>query len=196
MVASKSTNERESAPPYSFTDIVRALRELIGLVRDTGKLIGKGAKLYDRSQARKAATDLSALAFTPRGIHKYLQRVATGAATSNDFAAIAKVLKGTAGKVDNSVWRLGKYRKRLRENNGMAAAQKLDEIIYGPNGKRALRFNLNNIARMSKSVDFSRSEVRTEAEQALGKIAHLNADLRELHDLILQLEPRPLSRVT
>lgn len=54
--------------PGSLTDLMKALRELIGLMKDTGELISGGVRVYDRRRSKKAAERLYGLAFTPQGM--------------------------------------------------------------------------------------------------------------------------------
>lgn len=176
--------------PYSFTDMVKALHELIGLVQDMGTLVGDGIKLYDRHRAKAAAKNLSVLEFTPHGSRKYLERIAAGEGTQADFDGVAKQMTDTAEGVEDNIHKLEAYRDRFRVKNGMAAAQKLNDIVYGPAGKRALRETLVRIADMGRRPDPPLEEMKAAAVEALAMIKKLNKDLAKLHDLVLKLDSK------
>jgi hypothetical protein len=72
--------------PLSLTDFVKALRELVALVKDTEQLIGDGVQLYDRRRSKKAAERLYALSFTPQGMRSALKRIGAGQGSGEDFA--------------------------------------------------------------------------------------------------------------
>jgi hypothetical protein len=169
--------------PGSLTDFVKALRELIGAVRDASDLIKDGADLYKKNRARKAAKHLNTLSFTPEGSRRHLERLAAGAGTSDDVQAIGELMASTAGDVATSISELGTYRGALRENCGMKAAAKLDEIIYGPAGKEMLRMSLLELVQMGRKATPPPERITAEAANALRMIDSLNQQLAELHDL-------------
>lgn len=172
--------------PGSLTDLAKALREIIAAIRDVGQLVSDGSKLFDNQRARKAATNLSNLEFTPAGSRRHLERIAAGKATPKDFQAIAEKMASTAGDVERSVLALDKYRNRLRETRGMKAANKLDAIIHGPSGKMVIRETLRDIVEMSRGPEPSNDTIQASASQALGYIESLNKNLVELHDLVVK----------
>jgi hypothetical protein len=165
--------------PGTFTDLAKALREAIGALRDMGSLIADGARLIDKRHSKKAARHLSALSFTPDGSRQYLERIASGQGTADDLNSIGVQMAETAGQVEDSIRSLGRFRDRLRETYGMAAALKLDEVIYGPTGKQALRHTLLDIANVQQ-VEHAQSA----AQWALNIIEQLNQQLTELHDMV------------
>src|SRR6266511_4965008 len=118
--------------PLSLTDFVKALRELVGLVKDTGQLIGDGAQLYDRRRCKKAAERLYVLSFTPQGMRSPLKRIAAGQGTGEDFGLIERLLLESASRVEENLGKLLAFKDRLREQVSWEAANVLDEIISGP----------------------------------------------------------------
>lgn len=176
--------EPTMAVPGSLTDFIKALRELIGATKDIAELVKKGASLFDGRRARKAAAGLYALSFTPEGSKRHLERIAAGCGTREDLQAISEQMANSAGEVESSILTLRRYSSQLREQ-GMKAAQKLDDIIFGPSGKQAIRMLLQAIANEGSNNNPNQSYIRSTSQRALYLIHQLNEDLVILHDLIL-----------
>lgn len=115
--------------PGSVTDFAKAIRETIRALGDVRKIVIGAADLYDHRKARKAASSLSKLAFSKAEMRGPLERIAVGAGSPRDFRDIAAGLAATGDEVEGSIAFLGKYKDRLRELHGFAAAMKLQEII-------------------------------------------------------------------
>ncbi|MCC7252373.1 hypothetical protein [Hyphomicrobium sp.] len=186
-MAKKAASKTEVALPYSFTDMAKAVNEAADLAERAAKWIGSGLDLYNTRKSKKAAQNLSELAFGPQGTRKHLERIASGQGTKADLAAVGAQLETTAERVEQSIGALNKYRDRLRERDGMAAMQKLDEIVYGPVGKRALRLRLRELAEMGREQEPSQDQIAALAKDALSMIAKLNKDLASLHDSVIGL---------
>lgn len=177
------------AIPGSVTDFAKALRELIACLRDVAALIGDGGKLvagkWHSRRSRGAARNLDALAFSPSGSRQFLERIAAGYGTPEDVAGIDKKLDATADEVERSMRELSGYRETLRESYGMAAAEKLDQIIYGEFGKDGLRRSLARIVEIGRDQNPVPPEAVHIASDALNIITDLNGRIGELHDLVL-----------
>ena len=171
--------------PLSLTDFVKALRELVGLVKDTGQLIGDGAQLYDRRRCKKAAERLYVLSFTPQGMRSPLKRIAAGQGTGEDFGLIERLLLESASRVEENLGKLLAFKDRLREQVSWEAANVLDEIISGPVGKQVTRQRLARIVGLSKADPPPLDEIRSIAQQVDTDIEQLNEKLKWLHDLVL-----------
>lgn len=176
--------------PSPSSTFRKALREVIAANKDIGELVSDGTKLYDHRRSPRAARNLSALSFGTGGSRQHLEKIAAGTGTPQDVEAIGRRMAETAGEVETSIGALSKYRECLREKHGMAAAAKLDGIIYGPVGKRAIRRSLLDMLEVGRRADASPESIRAAASQALDLIARLNKRLVDLHDRILRLEQR------
>jgi hypothetical protein len=186
MADSASNKENQAVVlPGSLTDFAKAIREIISAVRDVGAFFNDGVGLYDKHQARGAARHLNTLSFTPGGSRRHLERIAAGVGTAEDIEAIGRQMAETAGEVEASVRALAVYRETLREKHGMAAANKLDEIIYGPVGKEMLRMSLLDLVDMGRNKNTPPEHIQRTAARALDVIEHLNRQLIEIHDRIL-----------
>ena len=121
------------AIPGSVTDFAKGLRELIACLRDLAAFLGDGGKLiageWRAHKSHAAARNLDVLAFSPSGSRQFLERIAADSGTAEDVAGIEKKLEATAGEVEQSMRELSAYRDMLRETCGMAAGEKLDEIL-------------------------------------------------------------------
>ena len=91
----------------------------------------------------------------------------------------------SAGEVEASKVMLGEFRDQLRERYGLAAAQKLTDMIDGTSGKKMIRYTLLNLVDAGRVGNPNRSDIQDTAQQALQLIGQLNSQLIELHDLIL-----------
>ena len=168
--------------PGSITDIAKALREIIGALRDVGSLVKDGAQLFDKKHAKNAATNLYTLAFAPHGSRQYLERIAEGKGTADDLKAIGQQMADTAAEVEISIQALTRFEQRLRETFGMESAYKLDRVINGPSGKQMLRHSLIEMAK-APNVE----SVQARAKEALAIIDELNQQITDLHDMILSV---------
>lgn len=189
-MAKKAASKTEVTLPYSFTDMAKAVNEVADLTERAAKWIGAGLDIYNARKSKKAAQNLSELAFGPQGTRKHLERIASGQGTRDDLAAVGTQLEATAERVEQSIGALNKYRDRLRERDGMAATQKLDEIVYGPVGKRALRQRLRELAELGRQSEPSADRIAALAKDALSMIAKLNKDLASLHDSLIGLSTK------
>lgn len=182
------TEQKITAPiPGSATDVVKAIKEVFGLVED---LVDAGAwivDLYKGSQKKKAARNLETLRFSKGGSKPYLERIIAGTYSSRDLEAIGKMMAESAGEVENSVLRLDEFRPQIRETYGMGAVELLERIIWGPSGKRMIRYALLQLANAEKEK-LSQQVIQDRAKYALDNIDRLNKNLRELHDMILGIE--------
>lgn len=188
-----SSNELESgakAPiPGSLTDLVKGLRELIAFLRDLAEFVDDGNKVVAGKlrahRSRVAARNLDVLSFSRSGSRQFLERIAAGSGTAEDLAGIEKKLEATASEVEQSMQELNVYRDILRETCGMAAAEKLDEIIYGKFGKGGLRRTLARMVEIGRDQKPLPRKVVQLASDALQNIANLNEQIGHLHDLVL-----------
>src|SRR5689334_8588443 len=127
------------AIPGSATDLVKAIRELVGLAGDFAKGGGWIADLYKGHQRKKAARNLETFRFTKSGALPHLERIIAGSDTPADLEAIGNQMAETAGEVETSITGLVKYKDQIRNIYGMGAVMLLEKLIYGPAGKRIIR---------------------------------------------------------
>lgn len=186
-MAKKLASKTDVTVPGSLTDVVKALNELMGIAERTAGWIRSGADLYSAHKSKRAAQNLSELAFGPQGTRKHLEKIAAGKGTKDDLTAVAAQLEATAEPVERSIEALNKYRDQLREHSGMAASQKLEEILYGQVGKRALRDLLRRLSNTAREPEPPAAEIAALAKDGLGMIDKLNKDLAALHDSLIGL---------
>lgn len=188
MVEEVRGSENKSVPtmPGTATDLVRALRELLGLIKDAVGLLGDGIKIYDRQRSRKAAQRLYNLSFAPQGMRGPLQRLACGEGTTRDLTQIEEMLQATASDVENDIEKLGQLEPLLREKLGWEAADLLDQVIYSPFGKKVTRVRLGEMVALGKQSPQPMGAIKDKAAEIDAQIGELNANLQRLHDWLLQ----------
>lgn len=178
------TSARDVVLPGTVTDLIKAVREILGLAKDLREAAGWGIEALDKGRRRRAAKSVDGLTFGPDMTRRPLERIAAGQGTPEDYESIAVRLSESAGSVEDSVERLEKYRDRLREEYGLAAANKLTQTIRGEGGKMSLRFALHLLVHDSKDERSTPESLQDQARWILRNIDLLNANLVELHDLI------------
>lgn len=177
-------NARDVVLPGTATDLVKAVREILGLAKDLREFAGWGIEALDKGRRRRAAKSVDGLTFGPDLTRRPLERIATGQGTPEDYESIAVRLSESAGSVEDSVDRLEKYRDKLREEYGLAAANKLTQTIRGEGGKMSLRFALELLVHDSHDDRSTPESLQDQAQWILRNIDLLNTNLVELHDLI------------
>jgi hypothetical protein len=175
--------------PGTFTDAVKGLRELVGLLRDLGALVNDGASFvagaHAQRQAHGAARNLDALIFPPDGTRRFLERIVAGDGCPEDIAGIEAKLEATAAAVVESAQELRQYRELVRTRCGGYAALKLDEIVSGRAGKDGLRQKLRSLVKAGKGHTRLPSELDGMSRDILREILVLNQNIVELHDFVL-----------
>lgn len=175
--------------PGTFTDAVKGLRELVGLLRDLGALVNDGASFVAGAHAQRqvhvAARNLDALSFSPDGTRRFLERLVAGEGCPEDIAGIEAKLEATAAAVVESAQELRRYRELVRTRCGGYAALKLDEIVSGRAGKDGLRQKLRSLVEAGKGHTHIPPEIHGIAREILREILILNQKIAELHDVVL-----------
>jgi hypothetical protein len=178
------------AMPASATDLIKAIRELFGLVED----VAKGGKwvidIYNGRQKRNAARNLERLSFTKAGTRPHLERIIAGEHTPADLEAIGRQVAETAAGVEAAISGLDRYREVVRETFGMEAGEKFRNLLYGPAGKSMIRHSLNHLVDYARRPDADPKVIRNRAKEALTFINQLNREFCEFHDLILSIEKK------
>ncbi|SDQ22891.1 hypothetical protein SAMN05443245_0472 [Paraburkholderia fungorum] len=177
---------RDVVLPGTVTDLVKAVREILGLAKDLREFAGWGIDALDKGHRRRAAKSVDALTFGPDLTRRPLERIAAGQGTADDYELIARRLGESAGTVEESVARLERYRDRLREAYGLAAANKLTDVLRGYRGKLTLRDALMLMVDDFRGDLSSTEALQYQAQHILISIDQLNADLIQLHDLIIE----------
>lgn len=177
---------RDVVLPGTVTDLVKGVREILGLVKDLREFAGWGIDALDKGRRRRAAKNVDGLTFGPDLTRRPLERIAAGQGTAEDYESIAVRLSESAGSVEDSVDQLEKYRDRLREEYGLAAANKLTQTIRGEGGKMSLRFALELLVHDSNDARSTPESLQDQARWILRNIDLLNTNLVELHDLIVR----------
>lgn len=180
------TSARDVVLPGTVTDLVKGVRELLGLVKDLQEFVGWGFEELDKGRRRRAAKNIDGLTFSPDLSRQPLERIAAGKGTAAEYEMISVRLGQSAETVETSVDRLEKYRDRLREAYGLEAANKLRDVIRGVGGKMPLRRSLLDLVESSKDEQITQEELQYEAQWILRSIDRLNANLVELHDLLMK----------
>lgn len=88
--------------------------------------------------------------------------------------------------VEQSISRLDTYRDQLPEEFGLAAVNKLAEIVRGERGKVMIRMQMTILTEKAKEGSYAPEKIQRDAKLVLHSIEQLNAKLIELHDLIVQ----------
>ncbi len=171
----------------SFTDLVKALREALGLAGDVQKIVASTSQAYQRFKDRKAARQLGALSFPPDETRQYLGRIANGEGTPEDFEAIRRRLSETGGEIESCIAGLDKYSDVIREKFGLEVAHKWTDLIHGYDGKASIRFALEMFAEQGDESFYDAAAVAKEAGWILESIDSLNHRLVEMHDMVLGL---------
>ena len=177
---------RDIVLPGTVTDLIKGVREVLGLVKDLREFAGWGIDALDKGRRRRAAKSVDKLTFGPDLSRQPLERIAAGQGTPEDYEMIATRLGESAGTVKESVDRLEKYRDKLREEYGLAASNKLRDVIRGVGGKMPLRHSLFELVEASKDEQSSQEDLQFLAQRILRSIDRLNVNLIELHDLIVR----------
>jgi hypothetical protein len=115
-----------------------------------------------------------------------MERIAAGKGRLRDIEGIELQLNETAAEVETSMRELSGYRTLVRETWGRAAAEKLDNIIYGEFGKTKLRNMLSELVRSAKDLNPASEDAVTRAKALLERVANLNREITELHDMLVK----------
>jgi hypothetical protein len=175
--------------PLSITDIVKAIREILGLVQDATRMVTAAGGAIQKYKGQDIAGAIDDLAFKSDGSRKHLERIAEGKANIRDFEGIATLMNQTGGRVEAAIHYLQSNRKFIRQRHGMAIANQIDEIIYAGGGKTSIRLDLEMLARMENNF-YSPDDVATKARRILANINTLNEKLEKAHDILIELEKR------
>lgn len=175
------------AVPLSLTDLATSLRTFIGLINDVIELGAKGASSYRQFKLRKAATGLSQLYFSPNGMPRSLERLASGTGTSADVAELRGALAGTAIEIDDAIQQLSQIEPLIREHFGMLAWERFRQVIDPAIGLKweARRELYRLVEKLESRPDFDADEVVQDANRLLVEIAEVNNRLILFHDEFL-----------
>jgi hypothetical protein len=172
--------------PWSAPDVAKAIRETLAAARGGAKLFQYTADLYNYRKARKAAERLGSLAFVPNGMKGPLARIACGEGSAEDIKALSQMFAGTAGEVEKSTERLRDYRRRFREDRGLAATlTAYDEVLWGKVGKEGIRDLISDLIHAAGASPVDTKRVQEIAVRAVALIETFNQQLSNLHDLVL-----------
>ncbi|TJV05990.1 MAG: hypothetical protein E5Y12_06605 [Mesorhizobium sp.] len=117
------------------------------------------------------ASQAGQLSFFRSGMLRPLEAIAAGRGTQQDQERLQELLAATAPEVDDIIRGLTMARDSLSENvETLEFAHKIDEIIYGPFGKRPIRERIEEVIR----TDLSASYMRPLAEQICNEIEQFN----------------------
>ena len=175
------------AVPLSLTDLATSLRTFVGLINDLIDLGAKGASSYRQFKLRKAATGLSQLYFSPNGMPKSLERLASGAGTVADVSELREALAGTAIEIDDAIQQLCQIEPLIREHFGMAAWERFQKLIDPTVGLKwhTRRELYRLVEKLQSRPDLSADEVVDDANRLLTEIAEVNNRLIRFHDEFL-----------
>lgn len=146
-------------------------------------LANDGVNQVLRHEARQRADDLAFLAFPVGGFLAPLSRVAAGRMDEGNIDDLKHRLDDTSDEVQQRVLDLRRYDEVVRENCGMAAAQKYQALIDGPGGKYAIRYDIENLVlgfREGRTPEM----IAEEARSVIDRIDGFNTALIELQDTI------------
>jgi hypothetical protein len=173
--------------PFSLTDFAKAIKTFLEIVSEIVDLSSKGLAAYNARDLKKSAESLSQLYFSPEGVTKPLERLASGKGTQADVRAMREALADSAEKVGSALGQLDNVEQILRENFGLAALQKLWDIKSGlQQSKGQIRKGLYELADdLARREDLTTADVVQGAGLLMADIGELNKKLVEFHDEVL-----------
>src|ERR1700704_523315 len=120
--------------------------ELIGALNDLTDL---GEKVFSCGiSSKKAVAAVGHLHYQVRGSRSPLERIAAGQGTAADLAALKEALAFSERKVNQSIAALKQLdTEKFQKKYGLAAKDKLEEILYGEVCKGQTRDLLNEIVK-------------------------------------------------
>lgn len=187
------TDDFSLAMPGSVTDFTRAIRELLGSLRDISRFASDASNFYDRKKARRAAKGLATLAFAKSGMYAPLERIAAGNGSPQDLEDIARRLVQTTREVEEGIRQIFDYIDRARERFGLEIGLRLDEAISGGRyivGKTVIRNHLKLLVHLGQQPEPDLSQIQYEAKYILQCIDSLEKKLTSLRDLLLSMNEK------
>lgn len=173
----------------SLTDFAKSLRELIGALRDLAEFIGDGGKvalgIYRRGQTSRAAQNLDTLSFAPQGSRKHLDADRRRCWYASRHRRHSRKPGGNGVRCEMSMQELQHYRDLLRKALGRNAAERLDNVTYGPFGKTQLRTLLAALVRCYEGKEPLPESAAADAGEILKSVEALNTEITALHDEIM-----------
>jgi hypothetical protein len=188
----RSSPSIDAIIPGSITDFAKALREIIKAMRDTAQLCSDAAEFlpFQRRKDRKAAENLSKLAFDPTGVRHQLELIATGGCSPDVQWELITKLSKNVDLIDDAIHGLSSYRSQIREKYGLELVLEFDKLTGRDEGAKAqMRKRIREIAYAKDALQEHRN-----AEAALREIDNLNKKLCSIHDKILNIKKQNKSK--
>jgi len=179
--------------PLSLTDLASSVQKFIDTLRAVGEFTADAVELFKCWRERKVGSNFTVLHFSKTGMLPYIQRMAEGTASADDIDALERALTEGEGAVEKSLQALQPHRASIAERFGLEIADALDGILNGPTGKRMIRYNIKNLIAESRKPKPDLDGVRRSAQAASESIRQLNAQLVELHKLLVR--PKHLKKI-
>jgi hypothetical protein len=158
----------EPAEEAAATPLISFSNELKSLIETMEALLGKAVKVARRHKAGKAAASLDGLHFGPGGFRRALLNVADGRTTSAAIDALEVFYRETGPAVQQDIQSLREYREVVRKLCGASASSKLEEIIDGPNGKFAIRYEIEGLVHMARGGRCTTPDLQKQAAKSSG----------------------------
>jgi hypothetical protein len=136
---------------------------------------------------RRAAKDAGSLIFWDDGMLRQLREIASGEATVATFKQLENSFKETDEPVTETMERLRGAREKL---SGTPIARQIDRVMNSPQGKFAVRENIERIIKMHKARkrreghDQYALDIAIAADEACRDIGALNAELERLNRMV------------
>lgn len=183
--------------PFTLTDVIRALREFMGLLDDVSDLSNAKRDSLKVKRSEAAAKEVAGLRFTPGGFMRALRTIRGGEGGKEQFDRISQHLADSEAKVTEIVARLKEFYDPVRERFGMDVANQLEDLValggervangqHAFAGKEVLRRRLRQLAELHSEAD--RDRAADLAKDILEEVAIFNGVLVKLHDRLVGLE--------
>ena len=136
---------------------------------------------WSRRPARRAAAAAASLQFWPNGMLKQLELIAQKKGSRADFKELRRQFEETEEPVEKIINELEEIRSVLVEReDGVQIIELINQIIFGPVGKRMIRNDIDFILKNKKDKD----AIAARALEVCNAIAAFNAATNRLHRLV------------
>jgi hypothetical protein len=176
------------AMPFTVTDLIRSLRELLQFTKEFGGLVGDGKRGWRLRKSKTASRLLRLIGFSPLGSRELLERLAGGEGGQADLSELNRRLGLSSTKVNKALGEMEQYYEHVGEHHGLETQWQLEALVGTclPGrefmGKQPLRAALERLAER----DFASNPklVQADAAELLEQIDLFNAQLLKLHAIL------------
>lgn len=174
--------------PGTFTDAIKALRELLALLSDVGNVVARGAKIIEKKRQRASAQNLSDLRFRNGGFLNALRAIAGRTATPANLRQLQEHLRMTETGITTILARLDGLYDAVRVEFGIAIADRLENLLNSEGegrkfaGKRKIRREIESLI---YAYENDPNDAARRAADLLEYVEDFNKEAAALHDMLL-----------